>query len=562
VSRRDRRDAHPNAPREGGGEAGGAPLEPSGRVLPHSIEAERSVLGGMLMSPKAVWIVAELIQRPSDFYHPAHAAIFDAMLQLSKAQIPIDPIAVAEKMREADTFGKLRAVNGEAYFVELMSDVVTIENIGFHARMVQGKATVRRLIEAAQEIAAHGYGQYGDVSEFVANAQRSIAEVAQVGAERSIVHARTVAAEVRSKMLARRGRGTGLVGIPTGYHYLDSFIGGLEPATLVVMAGRPSMGKSSLVRGMCIGAMQITGVPVLWFSPEMTRANVVQNAVFALAGINTRQTDFTGDEWAKIEHALSQIEVLPWHIDDGASPSLMEICVKARRWRNDDTKGARLRLCRCGHARGWHFGPGGACSNGAGCADECHQFEAKDDDLGPAIIVLDYLQRGKMEKESPGENDAKSVGRYVQGLKTLAKELNLCFIVVSSLSRAVEQRQDKRPVSSDLRESGDIEYEADVIGMVYRDEVYNPDTNDKGIAEVIFVKQRNGPIGPVHLCFINQYTRFENLTIPDRSEMEQQPMFDANGTNPARTKKGGGKGNGKNRGRGNQHATAGEDHNE
>lgn len=167
-----------------------------------------------------------------------------------------------------------------------------------------------------------------------------------------------------------------------------------------------------------------------------------------------------------------------------------------------------------------------------------------------------------MEKESPGENDAKSVGRYVQGLKTLAKELNLCFIVVSSLSRAVEQRQDKRPVSSDLRESGDIEYEADVIGMVYRDEVYNPDTNDKGIAEVIFVKQRNGPIGPVHLCFINQYTRFENLTIPDRSEMEQQPMFDANGTNPARTKKGGGKGNGKNRGRGNQHATAGEDHNE
>ena len=533
----------------------------SGRVLPHSIEAEQSVLGGILLSAKALWAVAEVLRNPRDFYHPGHAAIYEAMLALDGANRPIDPLTIAEQMRAADTFDKLRAVKGEAYFVELMSACVSVENIGFHARMVRGKATVRRLIEASQEIAAHGYGQYGDVDEFIQNAQRLIAEIAQPGSERAIIHARSVAEEVRAIIQARRGRGTGLIGIPTGYYYLDSFISGLETNTMFVVAGSPSMGKSSLVRGLCLGAMRETGVPVLWFTPEMTRTNVVINAAFSIAGVNTRRTDFDQAEATRIEEALKSIETMPWHIDDGASPTLLEIAAKTRRWRHDVMKGSRLRLCRCGHYAAWHFGPGGACANGSGCADECHRFEAKDNDLGPAIVVLDYLQRCDMEPK-PGQNYSKAVGDFTKGLAALKKELGLCFFVISSLNRSVAQRQDKRPVMSDLRESGDIEFDADLIAFIYRDEVYNKDTNDKGIAEIIFGKQRNGPTGTVYLSFIDEFTRFENLTIPDRSEMEQQPMFDANGTNPARTKKGGGKGNGKNRGRGNQHATAGEDHNE
>lgn len=506
------------------------------RVLPWTQEGEMSVLGGVLLHPRTWNHVVGKVAWP-EFYHPAHSAIFRAMTELDDAGKPIDAITVAEQMRANDTFHTLRAFNGEGYFAELTNAVVTIENLPFHASIVRGKARVRKLIEVSQQHAARGYGEYGDVNDFLNDAARAVVDIAQDSSVRPAIRVDKLMGDVVRRMQERSERRSALIGFATGYDQFDFMIGGLEPSTLVVIAGRPSNGKSSFTRDAVVGAMLNSGVPTLWFSPEMSKENVLHNTLCSQACIDTRQTVFDAAQWTNIYAAVRTINELPWSIDDSEAPTMSEIRAKARRWRFDLADGGRLRKCACGHGFAWHD-RGNTCQHPA-CRGACTAFAASEDgDLGDAIIVVDYLQRIDAEKKQ-GENDAKAVGNVAKGLKSLAKELRCTVIAISSLSRAVMGRENKRPMMSDIRESGDIEYEADVIAFMYRDELYNKETTDKGIAEVIIDKQRNGPLGTVHLEFLAPFTRFQNLRA-ERGPAEQQELLPANPSASAPARSGGG----------------------
>jgi replicative DNA helicase len=454
---------------------------PARRVLPHSLEAERSVVGGILLHPKAFSQVVEHVGA-EDFYHPAHAAIFQAMVELDNASKPIDQVTVAEQMRASETLKVLRAFNGEAYFAELTSSVVTVENIAFHAKMVRGKATVRRLIEAAQEIAAHGYGDYGDVDEFIDGAEREIFEIAQRSQRTSFEPIRKILGAAIKAVEKRYDRKQAITGVPSGFHKLDAMTAGFQPGDLVIIAARPSMGKTSLVMNAVQNAAIEFAVPALVFSLEMSKESLVERLLCSESRVDStrlRGGFLEQRDWINLTKAASRISEAPIWIDDTGAPTLLEIRAKARRWRSDPT------IFKSPEQHG--------------------------------MVVIDYLQLasgGAGGKEQSREREISEISR---GLKALAKELRVPIVALSQLNRGVESREkDKRPRLSDLRESGAIEQDADVIAFIYRDEVYNKETPDKGIAEVIIGKQRNGPVGTVRLAFLNQYTRFENLADDDR----------------------------------------------
>jgi replicative DNA helicase len=451
------------------------PVQHARRVLPNSQEAEESVVGGVLLYPKAFLQVADLVA-PDDFYHPTLAAIFAAMIELDEASKPIDSITIGEQMRANDSFGRLRAFGGEAFFAELMSKVVTIDNIAFHAKIVKGKATVRRLIEAAQEIAAHGYGEYGDVDEFIDRAEHAVFEIAQRSQRSTYEPIRKVLGGTIRSVEKRYDRKQLVTGVPSGYHKLDAMTAGFQPSELVIIAARPSMGKTALVMNAVQNAAIELGIPALVFSLEMSKEALVERLLCSESRVDStrlRGGFLDQRDWISLTKAASRISEAPIWIDDAGAPSLLELRAKARRWRSDP-----------------------------------HIFK-EPDQLG--IVVVDYLQLIAGRASARDDNRQQEVSEISRGLKALAKELRVPVVALSQLNRAVEARADKRPQLSDLRESGAIEQDADLIAFIYRDEVYNKETQDKGIAEVIIGKQRNGPVGTVQLAFLNQYTRFENL---------------------------------------------------
>lgn len=440
------------------------------RSLPWSQDAEMSVVGGVLLHPPAFAQVADTV-RPEDFYHPAHEAIYAAMVDLDAAGKPIDAITVAEQMRATDTFHKLRAMNGESYFAELTSAVVTIENIAFHARIVQGKAKARRLIETAQEIAAHGYGDYGDVDEYLDAAERSIFAATQSGSKAGYERAQSILKRTVKAIEARYLKKQAVTGVPSGYHKLDAMTQGFQPGELVIIAARPSMGKTGMVMNAVFNAAVEFKIPCLVFSLEMSKESLIERLISMDARIEStrlRGGFLEQRDWIHIVKTGTLISEAPIDIDDGASPTVMDIRARARRWRAEHPEGL-------------------------------------------AVIAVDYLQLIDNQREK-GENESTAVGRVSKGLKALARELRVTVIALSQLNRALEERKDKRPVMSDLRDSGAIEQDADLIAFLYRDVVYHPQTNDKGVCEVIVAKQRNGPIGTVKLRFIDEYVRFENLS--------------------------------------------------
>jgi replicative DNA helicase len=450
------------------------------RVLPHSLEAERSVVGGILLNPKAFSQVVEHVGA-GDFYHPAHSAIFTAMVDLDNASKPIDQVTVAEQMRASDTYKALRAFNGDSYFAELTNAVVTVENIGFHARIVRGKATVRRLIEAAQEIAARGYGDYGDVDEFIDEAERSIFEIAQGSQRSSYEPIRKILGGAIKAVEKRYDRKQAITGVPTGYPKLDAMTAGFQPGDLIIIAARPSMGKTSLVMNAVQNAAIEFGVPALVFSLEMSKQSLIERMLCCEARIDStrlRGGFLDQRDWINLTKGASRISEAPIWIDDQGAPTLLELRAKARRWRSDPAI-----------------------------------FKTPDQH---GVVVIDYMQLcsggSSGGKDQSREREVSEISR---GLKALAKELRVPVIALSQLNRAVEARGDKRPMLSDLRESGAIEQDADLITFIYRDEVYNKESPDKGVAEVIIGKQRNGPVGTVKLAFANAYTRFENMNYSD-----------------------------------------------
>jgi replicative DNA helicase len=465
-----------------------APQESSRPTPPHSVEAEESVIGGVLVHARKFNDVAEFLV-PDDFYHPALRAIYEAMIELDSSSKPIDSLTVVEQMKALETFEKLRAFNGADYLTELMSKVVTVENIGYHARIVRGKATARRLVEACREISARGYGEYGDVDEYIDAAEHEIFEIAQRSQKQSFEKIKDVLYTTIKNLEKRYEQKKAVTGVPTGYHKIDSMTAGMQPGDLIIIAARPSMGKTSFVMNMVLNAAmskqkEADGkerhpFPALVFSLEMSKESLCERLLCSEARVDSmklRGGFLETKDWIRITTAAGKLAEAPILIDDSGAPTLLEIRAKARRWRADN-----------------------------------NLFYGGQEQMG--VLVIDYLQliQGRASKD---DNRQREISEISRGLKALAKELRCPVIALSQLNRSLETRADKRPMMSDLRESGAIEQDADVIAFIYRDEVYSKDQckeEDKGVAEIIIGKQRNGPTGVARLAFLNMYTRFENL---------------------------------------------------
>ena len=445
-----------------------------------------SVVGGILVSTRAFNAVSDLVE-PGDFYHPTIAAIYQAMVDLDTAGKPIDQLTIVEQMRASDTFGRLRAFNGEAYFAELMTRVATVDNLPYHARIVRGKATARRLIEVGQEIASHGYGDYGEIDEYLDNSERLIFEVAQRTQRMSYEPVKRVLRTTIKNVETRHHRKQAVTGVPSGFHKLDAMTAGFQPAELVIIAGRPSMGKTALAMNIAENAALEHRFPVLVFSLEMSKEALVERLLCSDAKVEStrlRSGFLEQRDWVNITKSAARIAEAPLWIDDSGAPTLLEIRAKCRRWRTDPS------------------------------------IFKNEGQYG--LVVIDYLQLVQGRPSERELNREREISEISRGLKALAKELRCPVVALSQLNRSVESRNDKRPQLSDLRESGAIEQDADVIAFVYRDEVYDKQSEDKGTAEIIIGKQRNGPTGLARLAFLNQFTRFENLA----EGRETAPVFD------------------------------------
>lgn len=446
------------------------------RVLPHNREAEEAVIGGILFNGKAFGQVVERIT-VHDFYHEPLKAIFASMIELDQQSKPIDIVTVAEQMRQSDLLPKLRAYNGEAYLAELATQVATVENISHHAQIVYDKAMARRLIEGATTILEKGYSDDGDVREYMNQSQQIIFDIVNRSNKQSYEPVREVLTKTIKTLEQRYSRKEAITGVPTGYTKLDELTAGLQPGELVIIAARPSMGKTALAINCAQHAALRHNIPSLIFSVEMSKESLMERLLCSEARIDSQRLRagfLETRDWIHLTKAASHLSEAPIWIDDSGAPTLMEIRAKCRRWRSDPMIFKK-----------------GMSQHG--------------------MVVVDYLQLLQGTTHSKDANREREISEISRGLKALAKELSVPVVALSQLNRSVESRADKRPMASDLRESGAIEQDADVICFIYRDEVYNKETTDKGVAEIIIGKQRNGPTGVVRLAFLNQYTRFENL---------------------------------------------------
>lgn len=449
-----------DAPRSSGG---GGQSGSRGRVPPHNIDAEESVLGAMLLSRDAIGVVSEMGLTPADFYRPANRHIFDAIRALYSSAAPADTVTVADELRRA---GLLDEVGGPSALHELQNATPAISSAGHYAKIVQETALLRQLIYAAGDIAELAYSEPDDVVKALDEAETKVFNVAEQRVTDSTRTIEELLPEVMDHLQETYDRGDTITGVPSGYTDLDELLSGLQPNALYIVGARPAMGKSSFLLGMATHVAQQAQKPVLMFSLEMGHQEMTQS-ILAGEGRVDRTKLRTGklaeSDWAKIGKAIGRLEV-PLFLDDNPRVTVMEIRAKARR------------------------------------------IKARFGGLG--LILIDYLQL--MGGTGNSENRQLEVSEISRNLKILARELEVPIVAASQLSRSLEARADKRPMLSDLRESGSLEQDADVVMFLYRDEVYHEDSPDKGSAEVIVAKHRAGPIGTKRLVFLGQYTRFDN----------------------------------------------------
>jgi replicative DNA helicase len=451
-----------DAPRRGA--SGPGPSERQGRVPPHNLQAEESLLGAMLLSRDAIAIASERL-RPDDFYKPAHGHVYDAISSLNAAGEPADPVTVADELRRA---GLLDAIGGPSLLVNLQAGTPATSNAGRYAKIIEDHALLRRMIGVAGEIAELGYDLPDDVAKAIDQAESMVFEVAQRRVTDSMAQIHDLLDLNLDRLEQLYDRGQSITGIPTGFSDLDDLTSGLQPNALYVIGARPSAGKTAL--GLCMASHAALEArrPVLIFSLEMGQLELTQRMLCSEARVDSkkiRNGNLTEADWGKIAHATGRLADAPIWIDDNPNLTIMEIRSKARR------------------------------------------LKSRVGDLG--LIVVDYLQL--MTGRSHAENRQVEVSEISRGLKILARELECPVIALSQLSRQLEMRADKRPMLADLRESGSIEQDADVVMFIYRDEVYNPDSADRGTAEIIVSKHRNGPTGMVRLAFLDHYTKFANM---------------------------------------------------
>ncbi|NNE73219.1 MAG: replicative DNA helicase [Acidimicrobiales bacterium] len=440
------------------------PTEPTHRVPPHNLEAEESLLGAMLLSRDAIADAFELVAA-DHFYKPAHAHIFDAVTTLYAAGEPVDPVTVAE---ELDRAGLLDALGGSAALVSMQAYTPATSSAPRYARIVHEHAMLRSLISTAGEIAEIGYSRPDDVIKAIDDAETRIYNVAQGRVKDTLAPISDLLDASLDHIEAIYERGEAITGTPTGFTDLDDLLSGLQPSALYVVGARPAMGKTSFALGMAAQAAMASTKPTLIFSLEMSQLELTQRLLTAEARVdakNLRDGKLTEADWSKIGHGVGRLAEAPIWIDDNPHTTVMEIRAKARR------------------------------------------LKSRVGELG--LVVIDYLQL--MTGRNGAESRQVEVAEISRGLKILAREIEAPVVALSQLSRSLESRQDKRPMLADLRESGSIEQDADVVMFIYRDEVYDPESTDVGTAEIIVAKHRSGPTGTVRLAFLPHYTRFANM---------------------------------------------------
>jgi len=429
---------------------------------PHNLEAEQSVLGAILLSDRMMYaLVIEEGLTPEDFYRPQHATVFGAMRALYDESVSIDVVTLTERLRQA---GTLEDVGGEAAIHVLAASVPAAGNARHYAQIVRENALVRRLLTATYEIQASVWEHDAAPRDLVEHAEKQILEVAHDDRQKDFRSINEVLAEEIDKLHQLSVEGTAVTGIPSGFSALDDITGGFQPGNLIILAARPAMGKSAMVANFAENAAVDHGHPVALFSLEMSETELAQRFVASQSGTKgdlLRKGQVKENAWPKILRATNNLSKAPLYIDDSSDVGLLELRAKARRL----------------HAQ---------------------------KKLG--LIIVDYLQL--MRTDSRVENRAEQIGQVSRGLKILARELEVPVIALSQLNRGVESRTDKRPLLSDLRESGSIEQDADLVMFIYRDEYYNEDTENPGIAEVGIAKHRNGGVGRVELVFREEIPRF------------------------------------------------------
>ncbi|GAA3587107.1 MULTISPECIES: replicative DNA helicase [Marinobacter] len=442
------------------------------KVPPHSLEAEQAVLGGLMLDNRRFDEVSEIITS-TDFYRQDHRLIFAAAERLAGDSEPLDVVTLAEFLERA---GDIEDAGGLGYLAELAEKTPGAANIRAYAEIVRERSVLRSLIEVSGNIADSAFNPLGRTSdELLDEAERNVFKIAesrntQNAGPKSINPILTTALGRIEEMFES---GDAITGLTTGFRDLDNSTSGMQPADLIIVAGRPSMGKTTFAMNLVENALLKTGEPILVFSMEMPSDSIVMRMLSSLGRIDQtkiRSGKLEEDDWPRLTSAVSLLKDKPLYIDDTAGLSPTELRSRARRVAREN--GGKL-----------------------------------------SLIMVDYLQLMRV----PGNTEGRTaeISEISRSLKGIAKELNCPVVALSQLNRSLEQRPNKRPVNSDLRESGAIEQDADVIMFVYRDEVYNEDTPDKGVAEIIIGKQRNGPIGTIRLAFVGKYTKFEDLAHGD-----------------------------------------------
>jgi replicative DNA helicase len=446
------------------------------KLPPHSVEAEQSLLGALLIDNQAFDRVADLVAA-EDFYRDDHRRVWRHIARLVEASRPADVVTVAESIEASEDKDK---TGGAAYLAALAQNTPSALNVRRYAELVRERAVQRRLAQVATEIAETALAPTGrDVGQLLDEAESKIFQIAESGArkDQGLIGISPVLAKVFERIdhLHSQDNPSDITGVPTGFTELDTRTAGLQPGDLIIVAGRPSMGKTAFALNIAehVALHPSVRMPVAIFSMEMSASQLAMRVLSSMAKVDQtrlRTGRLTDEEWSKLTDEIARLNEAKIHVDETAALNALELRARARRMKREYGK------------------------------------------LG--LVVVDYLQL--MSASAQGENRATEISEISRSLKALAKELDVPVIALSQLSRAVEQRNDRRPMMSDLRESGAIEQDADVILFIYREEVYSPDKEEaKGRAEVIIGKQRNGPIGRIDLTFLGRYTRFANFQDPN-----------------------------------------------
>jgi replicative DNA helicase len=443
------------------------------RVPPHSVEAEQAVLGGLMLD-NATWDAVADRLTAEDFYRRDHQLIFGAIAELAGRSEPCDAVTLSEYLERNN---RLDDTGGLVYLATLARDTPSAANIRSYADIVRERAQLRRLVTVGGQIASSALNSEGrSATELVDEAERLVFQIAESGnkAGSGFVPLKDVLGATIDRLdMLHQSQGK-ITGVSTGFDDLDTMTAGLQPGDLIVVAGRPSMGKTTFALNIGENAALGSNTPVAVFSMEMSREQLAFRMISSLGRVNQghlRTGMFGDEEWSRINGAISMMKSAPIYIDDTAALTPTEVRARARRLKREH---------------------------------------------GLGLVIVDYLQL--MQVPGNKENRATEISEISRSLKALAKELSVPVIALSQLNRSVEQRTDKRPVMSDLRESGAIEQDADIIMMIYREEVYDQNTTRKGIADIIIAKQRNGPTGEVHLTFLGEFTKFENLVAESYGE--------------------------------------------